>query len=40
MAVGPGLVDMHENIGAPVIGRDETISAICVEEFDPPTCHF
>jgi hypothetical protein len=25
---------MHENVGAAAIGRDEAISAICVEEFD------
>src|SRR6516165_5414615 len=30
---------MHKNIGAAVIGRDKAISAICVEEFDPPTWH-
>ena len=30
------VVDMHKNIGAAVIGRDKAISAICVEEFDPP----
>jgi hypothetical protein len=30
---------MHKNIGAAVIGRDKAISAICVEEFDPPTRH-
>src|SRR5262249_27291256 len=28
---------MHKNIGAAAIGRDKAISAICVEEFDPPT---
>jgi hypothetical protein len=32
-------VDMHENVGAPAIGRDEAISAICVEEFDAPSRH-
>jgi hypothetical protein len=32
-------VYMHKNIGATVIGRDKAISAICVEEFDPPTWH-
>src|SRR5262249_27767508 len=30
---------MHKNIGAAAIGRDKAISAICVEEFDPPTWH-
>jgi len=30
---------MDKNIRATVIGRDKAISAICVEEFDPPTWH-
>src|SRR5262249_25612229 len=30
---------MHKNIGADAIGSDKAISAICVEEFDPPTRH-
>src|SRR6516162_11825091 len=30
---------MHKNIGAAVVVRDKAISAICVEEFDPPTWH-
>src|SRR5262245_407322 len=30
---------MHKNIRAAVIGRDKAISAIWVEEFDPPTWH-
>jgi len=38
-ACGLDVVDMHKNIGAAVIGRDKAISAICVEEFDPPTWH-
>jgi hypothetical protein len=38
-AGGLDVVDMHKNIGATVIGRDKAISAICVEEFDPSTCH-
>jgi hypothetical protein len=39
-AGGLNLVDMHENIGAAVIGQDEAKSAICVEEFDPSGWHF
>jgi len=35
-AGGLDVVDMHKNIGAAVIGRDKAMSAICVEEFDPP----
>jgi len=38
-AGGLDVVDMHKNIGAAVIGSDKAISAICVEEFDPPTRH-
>jgi hypothetical protein len=38
-ACGLDVVDMDKNIGATVIGRDKAISAICVEEFDPPTWH-
>ena len=38
-AGGLGVVDMHKNIGAAAIGSDKAISAICVEEFDPPTWH-
>jgi hypothetical protein len=38
-AGGLDVVDMHKNIGAAVIGRDEAISTIRVEEFDPPTWH-
>src|SRR5262249_3161707 len=38
-AGGLDVVDMHKNIGAAAIGRDKAISAICVEEFDPPTWH-
>src|SRR5262245_57635110 len=30
---------MDKNIRATVIGRDKAISAICVEEFDPPSWH-
>src|SRR5262245_52972609 len=30
---------MHKNIGAAAIGHDETKSAICIEEFDPPSWH-
>src|SRR5262249_61815114 len=30
---------MHKNIRATDIGRDKAISAIWVEEFDPPTWH-
>ena len=33
------LMDMYENIGAPAIGRDKTISAFRVEEFDAPGRH-
>src|SRR5262249_16259378 len=33
------VVDMHKNIGAAAVGRDETKSAICIEEFDPPSWH-
>jgi hypothetical protein len=36
---GLDVVDMHKNIGAAAIGSDKAISAICVEEFDPPTWH-
>src|SRR5262245_31896234 len=32
--------DMNEDIGTAAVGRDEAISAICIEEFDPPSCHF
>jgi hypothetical protein len=35
-ACGLDVVDMHKNIGAAAIGRDEAISAIRVEEFDRP----
>jgi len=38
-AGGLDVVDMHKNIGAAAIGSDKAISAICVEEFDPPTWH-
>jgi hypothetical protein len=38
-ACGLDVVDMDKNIRATVIGRDKAISAICVEEFDPPTWH-
>src|SRR5262245_1529351 len=38
-AGGLDVVDMHKNVGAAVIGRDKAISAICIEEFDPPTLH-
>jgi hypothetical protein len=30
---------MHKNIGAAAIGSDKAVSAICVEEFDPPAWH-
>src|SRR5262245_35387173 len=30
---------MHKNIGAAAIGHDEAKSAICIEEFDPPSWH-
>jgi hypothetical protein len=33
------VMDMYENIGAPVIGRDKAVSAFCVEEFDPSARH-
>jgi hypothetical protein len=36
-APGFDLVDMHENIRPAVIGHDEAISAIFVEEFDAPS---
>jgi hypothetical protein len=38
-ACGLDIVDMDKNIRATVIGRDKAISAICVEEFDPPSWH-
>src|SRR5262249_40112112 len=38
-AGGLDVVDMHKNIGAATIGSDKAISAICVEEFNPPTWH-
>src|SRR5262249_10937203 len=38
-AGGFDVVDMHKNIGAAAIGRDKAISAIRVEEFDPPSWH-
>jgi hypothetical protein len=38
-AGGLNVVDMHKNIGAAAIERDEAISAIRVEEFDPPNWH-
>src|SRR5262249_14140968 len=33
------VVDMHKNIGAALIREDEAKSAICIEEFDPPSWH-
>src|SRR5215467_7561768 len=38
-AGGLDVVDMHKNIGAAATGSDKAISAICVEEFDPPSWH-
>jgi hypothetical protein len=38
-AGGLDIADMHKNIGAAAIGRDEAISTIRVEEFNPPTRH-
>jgi hypothetical protein len=38
-AGGLDIMDMHKNIGAAAIGRDEAISTIRVEEFNPPTRH-
>jgi hypothetical protein len=38
-AGGLDVVDMHKNIGPTAVGSDKAISAICVEEFDPPTGH-
>jgi len=39
-ASGLDIMDVHKDIGAAVIRQDEAKSAICVEEFDPPSWHF
>jgi hypothetical protein len=38
-AGGLDIVDMHKNIGAAAIRRDEAISTSRVEELNPPTRH-